>query len=238
MRKTLLAVGLIIGLLCGCGGGGSENEAEPLALLQGSWFGPAVDGSLRLVLDSVGGITQVEEDGLDTGLTGTVQHVTGSYYEGLLSNGRLVRLFVDPSRAYAAFFGELRIACLERGASELPPLGFRVDDIAPDFYAGTNLVLDDDLKLSEAHAASVEIDADGRYAGTDASGLEFESPIGTMLAPFLGVLEGPYEDNANPTTGFMEVLPSPDMQFLVAVAFPVTNTTLLNGQFIGAWNRD
>ena len=238
MGRFLIVVGAVVLLSLGCGGGGEGNDGGDLAMLQGSWFGPTVGGSLRLVFDGAGGITQVLDDGTDQGLTGSVQHVSGTYYEGQLSNGRLVRLVLDPAGSHAAFFGEFRIASLQRGATALPPGGFQVADIAPADYTGVNLVIDAQVRVTDTYPTSVSIAGDGSYLGTDASGLSFGSPGATGLAPAAGVLQGPYENNAVPSIGLLEILPSPDLLFLVAVAFPETNSTLLNGQFIGAWNRD
>lgn len=229
-------------VLFGCGGGGGDgDEVDPLAALEGSWFGPSIfDRSYRLVLDGTGRITLVEEGGVSTGETGTIQHVAGTYYEGELTGNRPIRLFLDPSRQHAAFFSEFEIACLELGATTLPAGGFQVADIAPGTYSGTNLVIDAGVRLTGTFAASASIFADGSYAGSDASGLVYGSPAGTMLEPASGVLIGPYEDNASATAGLgiFDVLPSPDLQFLAVVAYPLQNTTLLNGQFIGAWSRD
>jgi len=66
MGRGLFSVVGVALLFAGCGGGGGGDDADPLALLPGSGFGPTVDGSLRLVLDGAGGITQDLEDGVDT----------------------------------------------------------------------------------------------------------------------------------------------------------------------------
>lgn len=40
-------------LLAGCGGGGGGGD-DPLALLEGTWFGPAHQGATTLVIDASG----------------------------------------------------------------------------------------------------------------------------------------------------------------------------------------
>ena len=49
-------------LLAGCGGGGGGGD-DPLALLEGTWFGPAHQGTVTLVIDGSGTVTLFLRDG-------------------------------------------------------------------------------------------------------------------------------------------------------------------------------
>jgi len=190
------------------------------------------------VFDGAGNVTEVEEDGSPTGITGSVQHVSGQYYEGQLTNFTEMRLFLDPTQGYIAYWDESDIAALERGATTLPVGGFQVADIAPGFYTGRFFAIDAQVRVTQARDGFADILADGSYSGSDEDGFDFGSPTGTMLAPSGNVLAGPYKDSVNPTTGFADFLPSPDGQFLVVAAFPLLNTMIQNAEFIGAWNRE
>jgi len=173
------------------------------------------------------------------GLTGTIEHVSGTTYEGTLSDPSALTLFLDPTSQHATFVAEFQLVCLQRGATALPAGGFVVPDVAPDSWIGTNPTIESGMGVTGTYDASATILADGSYSGSDSSGLVFGSPAGTMLAPDSGILVGPYEDNVTvSTTGMLEVLPSPDLQFVTVVAYPIQNSTTRNGQFIGAWSRD
>lgn len=237
-RRCLFALLCTALLVAGCGGGGGGDDDDPLAALQGRWFGPRVAGSLAATFDDAGTITEWRVDNVKGVRTGTITHVGGSYYEGQLNDSTQVRLFLAPSGRYAAAFGEFELACLELGATALPVGGFLVADIAPDDYVGSNLRLDVQARLDSISEASAAINADGSYSGSDSSGLTFGSPAATGLVPDSGILLGPYQDSAHATVGFLDVLPSPDRQFLVAGAFPEANTINLNAEFIGVWDRD
>jgi len=223
-------------LLAGCGGGGGGGD-DPLALLEGTWFGPAHLGTVTLVIDGSGTVTQFLRDGVDTGLTGSLQHVSGTYYEGQLSSAGDFRLFLDPTATYATYFAEIDIGALQKGASALPPGGFQLSDIAPGTYQGTNLTIDAQVTLVSTFAATTTIAADGSYAGSDTSGLTYGSPTGTMLTANPDSFVGPYEDSAHATTGFIDIFASPDLEFLAAASFPFMNTQTANASFLSAWKR-
>lgn len=232
--RTILAACAF--LLAGCGGGGGGGD-DPLAALQGHWFGQTVHGTTTLEIGAAGVVTQMLEDGIDNGLTGTLQHVSGTYYEGVLSNTAAIRLFLDPSGAYATYYSDFTVGALQKGATTLPAGGFQVADVAPDQWQGTSFTIGGDLHLVARFAATTTIAADGSHSGSDGSGLTYGSPPATMLAPALQGLSGPYADSAHATTGFIDVLPSPDMLFLAVASFPVTNTLTANAAFMGAWRR-
>ena len=225
-------------LVGGCGGGGLSTP-DPLAPLEGSWFGrslPGSPGTIGLVIDGAGQITQFEKDGILTPATGFLTHVSGRYYEGELP-GDDIRFFVDPSGKYAVFFTEFMLAAVERDATELPPGPLQLSTVAPGEYAGTNLQLDANAAVVAESATTVSVAAIGTYVGSDARGFLFGSTPGNPLAAATNFFGGGYEDSVNLGQGFIELIPSPDGLFHAVASFPQANTTLVNAAFIGAWNR-
>jgi len=243
-RTVGVSFALLALFACGGGSGGGGS-----ASLEGTWLGPAIDGTwwmdapavvVSVVIDGSNQITGLEIDGTPQNLTGTTAKVSGQsrIFEFALSDGTEGGLILDPAVEHAVMLDQFaRFAILEKGAAGLP--AYQQSDVFDKDYAGLIVFLDGSMELDEVHDAQVQVFADGAFSGSDSAGYTFSNTAQGKLVlvdALYGVWQGQYDANGpgGASTGWVVMLLSPDKAFVGAIVCDSTASSPLECGF-GAW---
>ena len=214
-------------LLASCGGGGGDGGGgggtPPPAGMSGTWFGTLEDADVALWTASItiagGAITQVLQNGVDTGLTGTVtQQSTGVMRYTLTDgSGSIAGVFlVDASLTHMAFADEgANFGVLQKNASSpLPSYVYNTD--LNGAWTGMGLLTDFTSFFTEASSTASCAFSSPTVTCT------VTNPAGTFPTTLSGAFDttfgrwtGTY---TGPTNGSSNVLLSADKTFAAAWA--------------------
>jgi hypothetical protein len=155
-------------LLAACGG--DDNGGGPtVGSFQGTWRGAyevtGVEHEFAVVVDASGNITDVLQDNVSLGLTGTIAAVGGNIFSFSLSNGTNGGFMIDSSATHAGFLDEFgSFGVVQKGATSPLPT-YALDD-AVGSWAGYSLALDNSFNLDETSGSSATINSSHNISGS------------------------------------------------------------------------
>lgn len=200
-RAAMGMVCTVLLALTACGGGGGGGGDGPSASdFDGTWFGNIEDTSFSMgtvtVTISGGNITSVLRDGVDQGLTGTIEREQGNIWAIEFSDGSFAGFIADDAAEHAAFLTDtFEIGAVEKGATGPLPT-YITADVARS-ASGTIVTLDSNFELVDVGSSTVECDTNGDCTGSD-----------TLFGPFevFGLTHdfmGRYLDTSGATAVFL-----------------------------------
>ena len=224
LHRRLLALCLAV-LLTSCGGGGGGGGdgggTPPPAALSGTWFGTLEDASLSLFAVSItisgGAITQVLQNGVNTGLTGTVTQQSAEVMRYTLTDGvdTLSGTFLLHADTHIAFADDgLNFGVLQKNAGSLPTYVYNTD--LNGAWTGTALLTDFTSFFTAAGAT-----ANCAFSSPTVT-CTVTNPSGTFPTALSGAFDATFGrwtgTYTGPTTGSSNVFLSADKTFAAAWA--------------------
>lgn len=153
-------------VLGSCGGGDSDGSSDA-GNLDGTWAGNLEDpfGTMHTfsVTISNDNITSMRQDGVDTGLTGTITQESTNVFGFTLSDATEGGFIADAARQHVAFVDEeFSVGALQKGASALP--SFAQADIAGTTSGAT---VTTDFVTFQEFTGTITCNSSGSCNGSD-----------------------------------------------------------------------
>jgi len=241
--RHALGVSFAMLALCACGGGSGGGSSS---VLKGTWYGSGLDlinnpngMVMRVVVEDGNKITEVEVDGVNQQVTGSLARVQSQIYEFSLDDGTLGGIAFDDTLEHGFLITDtMTFAVLERGAVGLP--AYQVADVYDMNLEGLTITVDASFDLDEVLDTQMQVFVDGTFSGFTSSGWNITNKPGNFLdfgSQVFGIWVSDYTANTpgGVSTGQTGWFLSCDGSFVGALIMDDTAAALDEWAF-GAWS--
>jgi hypothetical protein len=217
--RNIHAIALVIAMLAGCSGGSDDGGGGTSYGLDSTWrgnFNSASEGLVKLaVLIQDNRVTQVEIDGANTGLSGSINKVNDNIFGFLLSDDTEGGFYVDGSKNHMVILtDDLGFGVIEKNGSLTATFG--ATDIQGT-WSGYSVDVDNSLDIVDTYNSSATVQGDNSFSGMDKTGNFSGSFVDFNNTAVYSQMSGNFtsDSGANgPVTAFI----SPDKSFVGTAA--------------------